>query len=474
MPGYEVGPSLGAGSAGAVHRARRLVDGREVALKVLAAGAGPDGEARLRREHAVLAELDHPHVVRVLGLHAEAGVVAVAMELAPGGSLADLLRHRSRLEPAELVAIAAPVADALEAAHARGILHRDVKPANILFAADGRPLLSDFGVARSSHGPALTAPDVAALGTAEYLAPEVVDGAAHDAQADVYALGVVCYEALTGRRPYVGATPLAILRAADRGGAPGVRELAPEVPRDLAAAVEAALNRDPSARPASAAALATALRATASGGGAMSSQPAGSPPDSGTREFGPRPPAPPTEERRRVPWPAVAAAALVLLAAPVAVILATREEPPVPVPVPAPSPAPDPSPVVCATSNPPVPGPGEVLLEGDLLGDGCTSWALHRGAVLEVALVPGQEPTRFEIAEPGDVVVLGDWDCDGSQTPGRYEPATGRVYLFDGWASESRELLSRPARETGIRDGRPGVVSEGGCDDLVIEGGQQV
>src|SRR5512132_1389124 len=127
---YELERQIGAGAAGTVWRAhQRGPVSRVVALKRLRAGSGASDVARIRREALVLTELDHPHVVRVLEVVADGDGVALAMQFAPGGSLADLLAERARLAPGEVVAVAAPVADALASAHRRGVLHGDVKPA---------------------------------------------------------------------------------------------------------------------------------------------------------------------------------------------------------------------------------------------------------------------------------------------------------------------------------------------------------
>ncbi|MGH9259520.1 MAG: serine/threonine-protein kinase, partial [Acidimicrobiales bacterium] len=196
---YHLEHQIGAGASGTVWKAqRRGPVGRVVALKRLRAGSGADDLARIRREATVLTELDHPHIVRVLEVIHDGDGVALAMQFAPGGSLDDLLAERGRLPAGQVVAVAAPVADALASAHRRGVLHGDVKPANVLFTSDGEPLLTDFGVARTLGR--LTSDQIS--GTAEYLAPEVLDGAHPDPRADVYSLAVVCYQALAGRPPY--------------------------------------------------------------------------------------------------------------------------------------------------------------------------------------------------------------------------------------------------------------------------------
>src|SRR5690606_9136371 len=165
---YDLDHQIGSGASGTVWKAHhRGPVARTVALKRLRAGGGEAELARLRREAAVLAELDHPHVVRVLEVLHDGDGIALAVQHAPRGSLDDLLAERGRLAPGQVVALAAPLAEALASAHRRGTVHGDVKPANVLFTSDGEPLLGDFGVARTLGQ--VTSDMV--TGTAEYLAP---------------------------------------------------------------------------------------------------------------------------------------------------------------------------------------------------------------------------------------------------------------------------------------------------------------
>ncbi|TAL15904.1 MAG: serine/threonine protein kinase, partial [Frankiales bacterium] len=184
LPGFDVQCLLGFGATGEVWRAVELATGETVALKRLREGADADA---LRREAALLAGLDTPYVVR---LRAVVGSVLV-LDHAAGGSLAALLARRGALDPGEVVTIAAPLAQALAAAHARGLVHGDLTPANVLFTADGMPLLSDLGLARLA-GQRLATVD----GTAEYVDPAVAAGGEPDAAADVWALAAVCHHLL--------------------------------------------------------------------------------------------------------------------------------------------------------------------------------------------------------------------------------------------------------------------------------------
>ncbi len=466
---YELEQQIGAGASGTVWRAhRRGPVPRVVALKRLRAGSGEVDLARIRREAAVLTELDHPHVVRVLEVVEDGDGIAVAMQFAPGGSLDSLLAERGRLTPGEVVAVAAPIADALASAHRRGIVHGDVKPANVLFTSDGEPLLGDFGVARTLGR--LTSDQI--TGTAEYLAPELMEGAAPDARSDVYSLGVVCYEALAGRPPYGGAAavPLAAVRAADLGEHQRLEEF-PEVPPRLAETVERAMARRPEDRFASAEDLSRALRgsvphdevglpgvvsAAASGDGGRDAT-------RGTKSYGPRPPKKEpraVRTRRRVPVVLVvglaAAGAIYLLRGPLR--------------------ADDPG---CPEVEAPVAGPGGQVVEGDPDGDGCATYGLFQlqtlsdgNQVMVLTIRVGGDQQRIALGQSGDQVVLGDWDCDGVDTPGLYQSAQGQVKYFNVWPEveqqQYRPDLTEPAPVGGTATLAPGSGEDGDCDRIEV------
>jgi serine/threonine protein kinase len=365
-----------------------------VALKV----AGPGAEARLRAEAALLAELDHPGVVRAHGL-LEGEAPALVLDLVPGGDLAERLARRGRLTPTEVVDLGVTLARTLDDLHRAGVVHRDVKPSNVLLTAEGRPVLCDLG----------TAGDPGVAGTEGYLDPAVLAGAPADAAADVHALGVTLHELLAGELPRPG-VPLA--------------QAAPGTPPALVAVVERARAERPADRPPSAAALAdelaVAILATA--------------PQRPTRSFGPRPPRPEPvaapaagRGRRLVP---VAAAALVaaLLAGPLSPFHGGSG--------------------VAQASAP------EVHLSTGPAAD----WD---GSVLT-----DPAGNRYTLGVTGGEVVLGDWDCDGTTTPGHYDPATGVATTFAGWAGDGRPLTG--ARRH-LAPGRHAAVATGhGCDRLVI------
>jgi CRP-like cAMP-binding protein len=253
--GYRVVAQLGSGGMSVVYSAVREDDSTTVALKVLPAawGAGTELQARLRREARVLQGIRHPNVVRLLEVgevsERAGGGVFLALEWVPDALDRVLRVHYPRpLEPRVALTIARGIASGLAAVHAAGMIHRDVKPSNVLLRANGQPVLTDFGLsaalADSRAQARLTPPDTL-VGTADYLAPEAVLGRDVDRRLDLYALGVVLYEMLSGFVPFAGRDSLQTLRA-------HVEEVVPALPAGIPVAartiVERALQKDPDNR----------------------------------------------------------------------------------------------------------------------------------------------------------------------------------------------------------------------------------
>lgn len=250
LPGYDVVDLIGAGASGEVWRGREHATGDTVALKRLRPGTDPAGLAALRREATLLRTLDTPYVIR---LRAVVGEVLV-LDHAAGGSLSALLTRRGTLDPGEVVTIAAPLAAGLASAHAVGLVHGDVSASNVLFTAEGMPLLTDLGVARVAGE---SGGDV--YGTADYVDPAVAAGGEPGPASDVWALAALCHHLLAGTPPHDGSTVIDILDASASGARAPLGLLAPTTPRALICAVEAGLSPDPADRP-DAAAFSSLLR----------------------------------------------------------------------------------------------------------------------------------------------------------------------------------------------------------------------
>ena len=240
VPGYVLDSLLGRGGSGEVWRAVPRGGGDPVAVKVLVAG-DPERQAR---EAALLGELDHPHLVRLHEIvhqprRGGAPRVALVLDLLAGGSLADLLGRRGRLRPGEVVTAIAPVAAALAHAHDHGVVHGDLSPGNIVFTAEGRPVLTDLGVAR------VLGETAAAEVTPAYVDPTVARGGAPGPASDVFGIAAAAFHALTGIAPWNAATPADTLAVAATGHLPDLAELAPDAPAGLLAVIGRGLAADP-------------------------------------------------------------------------------------------------------------------------------------------------------------------------------------------------------------------------------------
>jgi eukaryotic-like serine/threonine-protein kinase len=257
---YRVEDVLGRGGMASVYLARDAELERPVAVKVLAEHLAdqPGFRDRFLREARLAAQLSHPNIVQVFDVGEEDGSPFIVMECVEGSTLADELKERGRLDPDEVVDLALPICGGLEHAHAAGLVHRDIKPQNLLLRPDGTVKIADFGIARAAETTKLTQMG-SVLGTAAYLAPEQALGEEVTAAADLYSLGCVLYELLTGRTPYVFETLPELVVKHREEVIPPLRELRPDVPERLEAAVMRALARNPDYRPESAAALAEEL-----------------------------------------------------------------------------------------------------------------------------------------------------------------------------------------------------------------------
>ncbi|MFL6135585.1 MAG: Stk1 family PASTA domain-containing Ser/Thr kinase [Nocardioidaceae bacterium] len=252
---YRVGPRIARGGMATVYEATDLRLDRVCALKVMHAGLGDDDDfaGRFVREARAAARLSHPNVVSIFDQGDDNGTVFLAMEYVPGHTLRDLIRAQAPIPPARALALLDPVLSALGAAHQAGMIHRDVKPENVLLADDGRVKVADFGLARAvSAETQHTATGGILIGTVSYLSPElVVDGRA-DARSDVYAAGVVLYELLTGRKPHAGDSPIQVAYKHVHEDIPAPSRLVPGLPAYVDALVARATARDRDLRPADA------------------------------------------------------------------------------------------------------------------------------------------------------------------------------------------------------------------------------
>lgn len=261
---YEIQSRLGDGGMATVFGGTDRVLGRRVAIKVLSPHYARDRKAveRFRREAQAAAGLNHPNVVSVFDTGSDDGVHYIVMEHVEGRTLADVIGEEGALPPGSAATIAVDVCRALASAHEKGMVHRDVKPGNVLLASDGGVKVTDFGIARVASGEPLTVTG-SVMGTASYLSPEQARGGEVDERSDVYSLGCVLYEMLTGAPPFDGETPLAIAYKHVEEDPVPPSSVNPGVPSELEAVVRKAMSKDPADRFASAAEMARDLREAA-------------------------------------------------------------------------------------------------------------------------------------------------------------------------------------------------------------------
>jgi eukaryotic-like serine/threonine-protein kinase len=451
---YNIEGVLGRGSAGTVHLARRISNGTEVALKRLPNLASDDEKEHLLAEGRALARLDHPNILKLIEIVDDNGELAVVTELAQGGTLSDLIRTRGPMKPDEVVALLAPIADALAHAHTRGVLHRDVKPSNILLRKDGTPVLGDFGLALDDVRTSQTTQT--ALGSAAYLDPDVLDGQPPSAASDGYALGVVAFECLTGELPFAGDSTFSVLRNADRGD---FMPLDRVVVGPLADHIERAFSRHRSDRFPSMGALALAWRNPTEHQVPVvvsSVLPARFDDEArATTKFNVahRPvalsEATPVAPMR--PWKKMAgvAAGVILLGGAATGVTLARSS----------SDSTGPSGLVGVKTNcDPARTPQ------------CVASFIRNPQGIRVTFAGDASPTQYVVGQRDDTLRVGNFFCGDAETLAIYRPSTGVVYYFKNWPLNG-EQTDALADSTGILNGEIGVsdIDGDGCADIALD-----
>ncbi len=266
---YQILEQLGQGGMATVFKAFHPAMDRYVAVKVLPRhmATDPQFRARFQREARTIAKLEHRYILPVHDTGEQDGIHYMVMRYTEGGTLSDLIAQ-GQLSVERVALLVAQVAEALGYAHRQGVVHRDIKPANILISREGDALLSDFGIARIVEGTMQLTGDGMLIGTPYYMAPEQVQGQPSDARTDIYALGVVLYEALAGKRPYEAETPLAVALMHVHNALPPPRQLRPDLPEALERVILRAMAKNPADRFQHADEMAAVLRS-----GNLASQP---------------------------------------------------------------------------------------------------------------------------------------------------------------------------------------------------------
>jgi len=250
LSGYEIVERLGGGGMAVVYRAVQQPLGREVALKALSSELFQDDGfvKRFETEAKTLARLDHPNILPIYDFEVIDGNAFLTMPLIRGGTLRDIL-NRGTLDPLTAWRYLREIGDGLQHAHDAGIVHRDLKPTNVLIHSDGRAMLADFGLARGAGQPTHLTTIALAIGTPGYMAPEQVMGHDVDKRADIYAMGVLTFEMLTGRLPYIGSNRMEVAYATVNSPIPSAVKINPNLPDELDVLLAKVLAKDPAQRP---------------------------------------------------------------------------------------------------------------------------------------------------------------------------------------------------------------------------------
>jgi serine/threonine-protein kinase len=262
---YEVTALVGRGGMATVYKARHPGLNRNVAVKVLHRHLAVDSAfvGRFRREARAVATLRHPNIVRLHDFDNEGDIYFIVMEFIDGPTLASFLKRLFKqgrhLSPQEILRLFSPLCSAIDYAHQQGMVHRDIKPSNIILTRQHEPILTDYGIARIAGATAYTIPGVV-IGSAHYMSPEQAEGLPGDNRSDIYSLGIVLFEALTGSVPFQGDTPLSVLMKQVSSAPPPALSLNPDLPPAIEAVVNKALAKDPNDRYQKASDLALALQ----------------------------------------------------------------------------------------------------------------------------------------------------------------------------------------------------------------------
>jgi serine/threonine-protein kinase len=261
---HELGELLGEGGMGKVYKASHP-DGRVVALKVLRTELGDDEGFRRRfeREAEMARRVEHAHVVKTLAAGEHDGVLYLTQEFIPGGSLDEALERETMLELEQAVQVCLEVAAGLDAMHAAGLVHRDIKPHNIMLDAEGNAYIADFGLAKDREASTVLTRLGQAMGSLDYMAPEQIRGMEVDARADVYALGCVMYECLTGKAPFADRKGMQVMWAHLRDQAPNPCDTRDDLPDSVGWTITMAMAKEPADRPPTATAYARMLQMAA-------------------------------------------------------------------------------------------------------------------------------------------------------------------------------------------------------------------